>query len=99
MVTMDSFMSYIFRHNKTLRGKQDHFSTEKARCAQRPQCWLPPAVLDELDVGVVKLAQALLQVLAEAAQGHLHDVNVAEQLPVQCAAESNQPGGHRRAGW
>lgn len=81
-----------------MEGKQDHFSIEKAQCPQRPRRWLPPAVLDELDVGVVKLAQVLLQVLAEAAQGHLHDVDVAEQLLVQCAAESNQPGRRRRAG-
>ena len=64
-----------------------------------PRCWLSPAVPDKLNVGVAKLAQALLQVLAEAAQGHLEDVDVAEQFPVQSAAESDQPGGHGRAGW
>lgn len=57
---------------------------------------LPPAVLNELDVGVANLAQALLQVLAEAAQGHLDDINVAKQLPVQRVAENDQPGGHGR---
>lgn len=57
---------------------------------------LPPAVLNELDVGVANLAQALLQVLAEAAQGHLDDVNVAKQLPVQRVAENDQPRGHGR---
>lgn len=55
-------------------------------------------MLDELNVGVAQLAQALFQVLAEAAQRHLDDVDVAEQLPLQSAAESHQPGGHRRAG-
>lgn len=62
-----------------------------------PGCWVPPAVLDKLSVGVVKLAQALLQVLAEAAQGQLDDINVAKQLPLHCVAESDQPGGHRRS--
>ena len=63
-----------------------------------PGRWLPPAVLDELNVGVAQLAQALFQVLAEAAQGHLDDVDIAEQLPVQSAAEGRQPGGYRRQG-
>lgn len=53
-------------------------------------------MLDELNVGIAKLAQALLQVLAEAAQGHLDDIHVAKQLPVQGAAETDQPGGHGR---
>ena len=61
-----------------------------------PGCWFPPAVLDVLNVGVAKLAQALLQVLAEAAQGHLDDVNIAKQLLVHCAAENDQPGEHGR---
>lgn len=61
-----------------------------------PGCRLPPAVLNELDVGVANLAQALLQVLAEAAEGHLDDIDVAKQLPVQCVAENDQPGGHER---
>lgn len=61
--------------------------------------WLPPAVLDELNVGIAKLAQALLQVLAEAAQGHLDDIDVAKQLPVQGAAESDQPGDMGGGGW
>lgn len=55
-------------------------------------------MLDVVDVGVAELAQALLQVLAEAAQGHLDDIDVAEQLPVQCATEVGQPGGHGRGG-
>lgn len=61
-----------------------------------PRRWVPPAVLDVLDVGETELAQALLQVLAEAAQGHLDDVNIAQQLLVHCAAENDQPGEHGR---
>lgn len=56
-------------------------------------------MLDELYVGVAELAQALLQVLAEAAQGHLDDIDVAKQLPVQGAAETDQPADMGGAGW
>lgn len=88
-----------FCHNKKVRGNKTTSRQGKPRAHRGPGCGLPPAVLDELNVGEAKLAQALLQVLAEAAQGHLGDVDIAEQLPVQRAAETNQPGGHRRAGW
>lgn len=81
------------------RQTRPPLNRESPEAHRGPGCWLPPAVLDELNVGVAQLAHALLQVLAEAAQGHLDDVDVAEQLPLQSAAESCQPGGHRRAGW
>ena len=81
------------------RQTRPPLNRESPEAHRGPRCWLPPAVLDELNVGVAQLAHALLQVLAEAAQGHLDDVDVAEQLPLQSAAESRQPGGHRRAGW
>lgn len=54
-------------------------------------------MLEELNVGVAQLAQALLQVLAEAAQGQLDDIDVAKQLLVQCVTESDQPGGRERS--
>ena len=50
------------------RQTRPPLNRESPEAHRGPGCWLPPAVLDELNVGVAQFAQALLQVLAEAAQ-------------------------------
>lgn len=91
MFKVDNFMLYIFYHNKNMK-RDTRPPLNRERACRSSGYWLPPAVLDKFNIGVAKLAQALLQILAKTAQGNLGDINVAKQLLVQCAAESDQPG-------